>query len=154
MVAAAISATSVVGRDGTETVTGVVDRITMNLATVLVERGGEVVDQRVIDLDRLPEDARHEGAVLALTLSDDEVESIEYDRIETIRRRYDLEDRFGGLSERLDDAEDRMDERFGDVADRIDDYDDPADLLGSEPELTPERRGPTPTELRSGDDRR
>ncbi|NUB92988.1 DUF3006 family protein [Haloterrigena sp. SYSU A558-1] len=102
----------------TERYTAVLDRIVDGeTAVLLLEDDGTVVDERVLDVDRLPEDGRHEGAVFDLELADDGVESdddgleAEDDDLETMSyrpslerdRREEAQDRFDRLSERLSD---------------------------------------------------
>ncbi|ELZ18464.1 hypothetical protein C477_10363 [Haloterrigena salina JCM 13891] len=102
----------------TERYTAVLDRIVDGeTAVLLLEDDGTVVDERVLDVDRLPEDGRHEGAVFDVELADDD--SLEADDdgpeanddLETMSyrpslerdRREEAQDRFDRLSERLSD---------------------------------------------------
>ncbi|QSW99727.1 DUF3006 family protein [Haloterrigena alkaliphila] len=102
----------------TETYTAVLDRIVDGeTAVLLLEVDGAVVDERVLDVDRLPEDGRHEGAVFDLELEDEgedgdeEGDAKESDPIRELtyrpsaerERRDDAQDRFDRLSERLPD---------------------------------------------------
>ncbi|WP_126661691.1 DUF3006 family protein [Haloterrigena salifodinae] len=103
----------------TERYTAVLDRIVDGeTAVLLLEDDGTVVDERVLDVDRLPENGRHEGAVFDVELADDD--SLEADDdgpetndddLETMSyrpslerdRREEAQDRFDRLSERLSD---------------------------------------------------
>jgi len=67
--------------------TGVVDRIEREVATVLLERAGETIDQRLVATDRLPKSARAEDSVLSVTLADGEIAELRYDPAATRRRR-------------------------------------------------------------------
>ena len=114
----------------TETYTAVLDRIVDGeTAVLLLEADDAVVDERVLDVDRLPEDSRHEGAVFDLELEDegedgDEERDVDQEEVRdeeevgdeddpfrelTYRpsaereRRNDTQDRFDRLSERLPD---------------------------------------------------
>lgn len=80
--------------------TAVVDRIEDGTAVLLIEEDGETTDQRVVDPAELPEDGRHEGAILRLV-----GDGYEYDESETERRRSDAGDRFDRLAEEDDDPE-------------------------------------------------
>lgn len=82
-----------------EVLTGVVDRIEGDLAVVLVERDGEVVDERNVPVDRLPADAREANSVLRLTVEDGDLRDVEYDEDETEKRLEEAQDRFDELAE-------------------------------------------------------
>lgn len=90
----------------TETYTATLDRIVDGeTGVLLLEADGETVDQRSIDVTHLPADGRHEGAVFAVTLEGDELESLEYRPEETESRRESLQERLGRLSSRLSDRD-------------------------------------------------
>lgn len=72
----------------------VVDRIDDGEAILLVETDGSIDEQRLVDADALPEEGRHEGAVLERV--DD---GYAYDAAATERRRADAESRFDRLAE-------------------------------------------------------
>lgn len=82
--------------------TGTVDRIVDGeTAVVLLEDDGEVVEQHEVPLERLPEPAREDGSVVAVTLEDDELVRIEYEADETRARRKSIEEKLDRLSRRL-----------------------------------------------------
>ena len=83
-----------------ETLTGVVDRFEGDQAVVLLESEGEVVDELVVDREDLPEDGRHDDAVLQLSLDEGEIVGIEYNQLETEDRREGAQNRFENLSKR------------------------------------------------------
>lgn len=103
----------------TEHYTAVLDRIVDGeTAVLLLEDDGTVVDERVLDVERLPEDGRHEGAVFDVELADDDgsleadddrfeadddLESVSYRPSLERDRRNEAQDRFDRLSERLSD---------------------------------------------------
>jgi hypothetical protein len=76
--------------------TAVVDRLGDDYAVLLIEEGGETVDQRVVEPDELPPEGRHEGAVLDVVCGE-----YVYDESETDSRQDRLQDLFDSLSERL-----------------------------------------------------
>jgi len=57
----------------TQYYTGVIDRFEDDLAVILLEDDGDVVDELVLDRGDLPTDAAHEDAILEVTLEDGEV---------------------------------------------------------------------------------
>ncbi|SDR05008.1 DUF3006 domain-containing protein [Natronobacterium texcoconense] len=84
------------------TFTGVVDRIVDGeTAVILLEEGGEAVDQLDVRVDRLPEPARDEGGVLSVTVSDGKFVDAEYRPEETSNRRESARERLERLSDRL-----------------------------------------------------
>ncbi|ADB61601.1 hypothetical protein Htur_2728 [Haloterrigena turkmenica DSM 5511] len=105
----------------TEHYTAVLDRIVDGeTAVLLLEDDGTVVDERVLDVERLPEDGRHEGALFDVELADDSLEadndletgdgledddftSVDYRPSLERDRREEAQDRFDRLSERLSD---------------------------------------------------
>jgi DNA-directed RNA polymerase subunit H (RpoH/RPB5) len=88
------------------TYTGVVDRIEDGeIAVILLEEDGQVIEQLDVAADRLPEPARTDGGVLSVTLEDGEIVSMEY-RPETTRdRRESTQEKLDRLSKRLSDRE-------------------------------------------------
>lgn len=86
----------------TETHTAVIDRIEEGIA-VLVFDGEDSPDGLDIDVAELPDETAHEGAVLAVTMSEETVETIEDRPDEEENRRERAEDRFDRLSKRLGD---------------------------------------------------
>ena len=94
----------------TERYTGVVDRIVDGETAVLLLEDDEtetVVAERVLDVDRLPEDGRHEGAVFDVELADDgdRLEAMTHRPAVERERREEAQDRFDRLSERLSDRD-------------------------------------------------
>jgi len=90
--------------DADTQLTGVVDRIEGELAVVLLERAEETIGERLVDVNRLPADAREAGAVLSVTLADGEVERLRYDADATRRRRDAAQDRLDELAEDATEA--------------------------------------------------
>ena len=83
------------------TFTGVVDRFEDDLAVILLEAAGGVIDEVVLDRTELPADAAHPDAILEVTLTNDgEVTAIEYDPTETADRKEQAQSRFDRLAER------------------------------------------------------
>lgn len=74
----------------------VVDRLGDGHAVLLVEKRGETDEQRVVDPSTLPEEARHEGAVL-----DAEDGTYVYDRAATEDRESTLSRWFDALADPL-----------------------------------------------------
>lgn len=83
-----------------------VDRIEEDLAVVLIESEGDVVAERAVSVDRVPEAARRDGAVLDVEIRDGECREIAYDEETTEERRRRLQERFDRLAERPPDDED------------------------------------------------
>jgi hypothetical protein len=75
------------------------------LAVLLLESGDEVVAERAIPTWRLPEDARRQDAVLAVTLKNGFVTSMSYDSKATEERVGSAQSRFDRLAERPDESE-------------------------------------------------
>lgn len=83
------------------TYTAVIDRIVDGeTAVVLLESDDEIVDQFDIDIELVPADGQHEGAVFAMTVDDDRVE-MRYQPETEADRRAAAQDRFDSLSKRL-----------------------------------------------------
>jgi len=81
--------------------TGVIDRFEDDLAVILVEACGEVIDEVVLDRAELPADGTETNAVLTITLTNDgEVAALEYDPTETVDRKEQAQSRFDRLAER------------------------------------------------------
>lgn len=88
------------------TYTAVVDRIVdEETAVILVEDGGDTVEQFDVPVGRLPEDA-HEGGVLTVDIADGRITGINYDADRTHTRREDTAERLSRLSTRLSDRQD------------------------------------------------
>ncbi len=87
--------------------TGVIDRFEDDLAVVLLEVYGAVVDEIVIDRSELPTDAAHPDAVLEVTLTGDgQVTAIEYEPEESADRKEQAQSRFDRLAERPPEDDD------------------------------------------------
>ncbi|WP_232702481.1 DUF3006 domain-containing protein [Halobacterium wangiae] len=98
----------------TDTYTAVLDRFEATedgeeLAVLLVEAEGDVVDEVVVDRERLPAEGRHENAVFAVTVDDDELAEIVYRPDETEARTEAAQSRFDRLSRRPPSDEDDAD---------------------------------------------
>ena len=83
--------------------TAVIDRFEGDQAVLLVEDGGELVDELVVREGRLPADARHQDAILDVTMQNGNLVSAHYDSDETERRGSEAQDRFDRLARRPDD---------------------------------------------------
>lgn len=77
----------------------VVDRIEDDLAVLLVEDGGEVIDEVVVDCDDLPSGVEA-GTVAVATFEDGAVRRLGSRPVSTDRRRSTLQDRFDRLADR------------------------------------------------------
>ena len=75
------------------------------LAVLLAEADGDVVDEFVVDRELLPADGRHENAVFAVTTADDELTEIAYRPDETEARTEAAQSRFDRLSRRPSDED-------------------------------------------------
>ena len=75
------------------------------VAVLLLESEGEVVDEVVVPRSQLPEEGRHVDAVFTVRLVDDAVEAVTYEADETSDRSDAADDRFERLSNRLSDEE-------------------------------------------------
>lgn len=71
-----------------------------DLAVLLVESAGEVVDELVVDRELLPAAGHHEGAVFEVTTDDDARTEIVFRRNETAERQEAAQSRFDRLSRR------------------------------------------------------
>lgn len=90
----------------TQTYDAVLDRIVNGEhATFLLEADGSVVDEYVIDVERVPEAGRHEGAVFRATVEDDTLADLTYRPDETTSRKQNAQDRLDRLSRPLSDEE-------------------------------------------------
>lgn len=87
------------------TYTAVIDRIVdSETAVVLLESDEEVVDQFDLDVELVPADGQHEGAVFEITVDDDRIE-MRYKPETEAERREAAQDRFDRLSKRLGDED-------------------------------------------------
>ncbi|WP_222918500.1 DUF3006 family protein [Natrinema sp. SYSU A 869] len=89
-----------------ETHTAVLDRIVDGeTAVLLLEADGDVIGERIVTIETLPEDGRHEGAVFEVTVDEETLLEATY-REEVERERRELtRERFDRLSERLSDVD-------------------------------------------------
>ncbi|RBI60427.1 DUF3006 domain-containing protein [halophilic archaeon] len=90
----------------TQQFTGVIDRFEDDLAVILLEADGEVVDEIVLEHDEIPAEAAHPDAVLEVTLTDGEVTDLSYDTAETADRKNRAQSRFDQLAERPPNEDD------------------------------------------------
>ncbi|MGQ3413534.1 DUF3006 family protein [Natrinema sp. LN54] len=89
-----------------ETYTAVLDRIVDGeTAVLLLEDDGDAVDERTVDVERLPADGRHEGAVFEVTVDEETVLEAAYREDAERERRESTRERFDRLSERLSDVD-------------------------------------------------
>ena len=88
----------------TDTYIATLDRIVDDTtAVLLLEEDGRTVDELTIDVERLPAEGRHDGAVFEVELADDSLQDVTYRPEAERERRERLQDRFDRLSERLSD---------------------------------------------------
>jgi len=88
------------------TYTGVVDRIEDGeIAVILLEENGQVIEQVDVPVGRLPEPAQTDGGVLSVMLEDGEITSMEYRPDATCDRRESAQEKLDRLSEKLSDRE-------------------------------------------------
>ncbi|MFC6758069.1 MULTISPECIES: DUF3006 family protein [Haloarcula] len=88
------------------TYTAVVDSVEDGLATVFFEADGDEVGNAVIDASALPDDGRHDDAVLSVTVVDGEPGTWDYEAERTTTRRERTQNRFDRLAERPPSGED------------------------------------------------
>ncbi|WP_265108180.1 DUF3006 family protein [Halosolutus halophilus] len=87
-----------------ERYTATLDRIVDETTAVLLfEDEGTVVDERAVDVERLPPDGRHDGAVFDVELVDGSLRDVAYRPDEERDRRERIRERFDRLSERPSD---------------------------------------------------
>lgn len=87
--------------DENSTFTATIDRIAEGIAVLLLEDDGEVIEERHIhDLEQIPEAGRHDGAVLTVSITGDEIVAIDYEEEVEAQRRERMQNRFDRLSER------------------------------------------------------
>lgn len=85
--------------DGTYVAT--IDRISEGIAVLLIEGENTAIEERQIDdLERIPEDGRHAGAVLHVKVADGHIIDIMYDPEGEQTRRAEMDERFDRLSDR------------------------------------------------------
>lgn len=89
-----------------ETYTATLDRIEDGqIAVLLLEEEGETIEQLDVDIERLPEDGQHEGAVLEVSVEEGSLQTAEYLPDITQSRRKSIQDRFDRLSSDFSDRE-------------------------------------------------
>ncbi|WP_227379672.1 DUF3006 domain-containing protein [Haladaptatus halobius] len=81
-----------------QTFTGVLDRFEEEQVVLLLESGGETVDELVIRRDDLPESGRHQDAIFTVTVDGETVEEIEYEPTETEERAEAAQKRFDRMA--------------------------------------------------------
>lgn len=84
----------------------VVDRFEGDLAVVLLENDEETIGELAVPQSQLPEDGRHQDAILSVTVRDGDLVDASYDPEETERRANEAQDRFDRLAERPPREED------------------------------------------------
>lgn len=87
------------------TYTAVLDRFEVTqdddeLAVLLLEADGEVVDEVIVARNRLPEPGRQVDAMFEVTVADGEVRAMEYDADVTEKRGEAAQSRFDRLADR------------------------------------------------------
>lgn len=88
-----------------EEYTAVIDRFEGDLAVLLLERDGETVGDVAVPRAELPPDARHQDAVLRVTVEDGEVQQATYEAEETAERKERAQSRVDRLSQRPPESE-------------------------------------------------
>lgn len=87
-----------------ETYTATLDRVEDGqIAVLLLEEDGEIIEQLDVDIERLPEDGQREGAVLEVTVEEGDFQTAEYLPNATQSRRESMQDRFDRLSSDFSD---------------------------------------------------
>lgn len=71
-----------------------------DVAVLLLERDGDLVDDLAVARDDLPEEARHQDAVLAVRVKNDEIVEADYQQAETTARKERAQQQFDRLSDR------------------------------------------------------
>ena len=90
----------------TETYTATLDRIVDGqTAVLLLEEGGETVEQLDVDVTKLPLEGQHEGAVLEITVDASELCEAEYRPDETQSRKETAQERLDRLSTKLSERD-------------------------------------------------
>jgi len=90
--------------------TAVLDRFEDDQVVLLLEEDGEVVDEFVVAVDDLPEDARHQDAVLTVSVVHSrELVDVQYEPAETESRTTAAQDWFDRLSQRPPSESDESD---------------------------------------------
>ncbi|ELY86175.1 DUF3006 family protein [Natrinema altunense] len=74
-------------------------------AVLLLEAEGDVVGERTVAVETLPETGRHEGAVFEVIVAEDALLEATYRADIERERRESTRERFDRLSERLSDAD-------------------------------------------------
>ena len=85
--------------------TAVVDRFEDDLAVLLLERDGKAVDDVAVERTELPESARHQDAVLRVSVENGAIRETTYEAEETAERAERAQSRFDRLSRRPSESE-------------------------------------------------
>mgnify|MGYP000153157313 CR=1 FL=1 len=88
------------------TYTAVVDTVEEGLVTLIFDRSDEGASGCVVNATNLPVDARHQDAVLTVTVDDGDFVDYEYDPEATDTRQREAQDRFDRLSQRPPEEDD------------------------------------------------
>ncbi|MFA9427213.1 DUF3006 domain-containing protein [Natronorubrum sp. A-ect3] len=90
----------------TETYTATLDRIVDGqTAVLLLEEGGETVEQFDVDVTKLPPEGQHEGAVLEIVVEASELCEAEYLSEVTQSRKESAQERLDRLSTKLSERD-------------------------------------------------
>jgi len=97
------------------TYTAVLDRFELSqegdeLAVLLLERDGDVVDELVVNRERLPETGCHVDAVFEVTVDADGLETVDYQAEVSNERGERAQSRFDRLAERPPDSDEGSEE--------------------------------------------
>lgn len=90
-----------------ETCTAVLDRFEDEQAVLLVEVDDEIVEELIVEITDLPEEAQHQNAVLRVTRDEDGISEFIYEPDRTESRIDHAKRRFERLSRRPPPDEDR-----------------------------------------------
>jgi hypothetical protein len=93
--------------DGTYDAT--LDRVEEGLAVILVEEGGDPIEEIVLDIEELPADCRSGGTILEVTVEDGDLVRASADHLATRERKERLQERFDRLSRRPGEGSDESD---------------------------------------------
>ncbi len=85
--------------------TAVLDRFEDDLAVLLLEHEGELVDDIAVPRTELPESARHQDSVLDVSVEDGAIQQATYKAEETVERAERAQSRFDRLSQRPSESE-------------------------------------------------
>lgn len=89
-----------------ETYTATLDRIVDGeTAVLLLEADDETVDQLDVDVEQLPTEGQHEGAIFEVSVDDEQLCTSEYRPELTQSRKESAQDRLDSLSTKFSDRE-------------------------------------------------